>query len=189
MADGEQLHRSAQSLSILEDNNRPAFAAGKPAQTERGHVHSGVVVLHLTFGRARWVTRNHLQPVYSPALVLPRMHSCTPERSTLNVPEQKRSGRPRKGRGVPRSALPLRLHHGIRNCCAITAQSSSKSPPLEPREAADGLGLGYVPADIVFFCCSVLSNSFCGLTPQVVLMSTTAAGVRRRNTKVLCKNL
>lgn len=62
-------------------------------------------------------------------------------------------------------------------------------PPLEPREAADGLGVGYVPADIVFFCCSVLSNSFCGLTPQVVLMSTTAAGVRRRNTKVLCKNL
>lgn len=102
---------------------------GKPAQTERGHVHSGVVVLHLTFGRARWVTRNHLQPVYSPALVLPRMHSCTPERSTLNVPGQKRSGRPRKGRGVPRSALPLRLHHGIRDCCAITAQSSSKSPP------------------------------------------------------------
>lgn len=83
---------------------------GKPAQTERGHVHSGVVVLHLTFGRTRWVTRNHLQPVYSPALVLPRMHSCTPERSTLNVPGQKRSGRPRKGRGVPRSALPLRLH-------------------------------------------------------------------------------
>lgn len=68
---GEQLHRSAQSLFILEDNNRPAFAAGKPAQTERGHVHSGVVVLHLTFGRARWVTRNHLQPVYSPALLLP----------------------------------------------------------------------------------------------------------------------
>lgn len=151
MADGEQLHRSAQSLSILEDNNRPAFAAGKPAQTERGHVHSGVVVLHLTFGRARWVTRNHLQPVYSPALVLPRMHSCTPERSTLNVPEQKRSGRPRKGRGVPRSALPLRLHHGIRNCCAITAQSSSKSPPLSLERQRMALAWDMFPQTLFFF--------------------------------------
>lgn len=62
-------------------------------------------------------------------------------------------------------------------------------PPLGLERQRMALAWDVFPQTLFFFFCSVKSNSCCGLTPQVVLMSTTAAGVRRRNTKALCKNL